>query len=80
MSAYHLRNIPLSTLIWFLEKLDLKCINKDKGHFKYSRKDLARPIVFQTHIDPVPEFIVKQILRTLKFSPQQFHEFVEKYK
>lgn len=42
-----------------------KCINHDKGHDKYVKSSLLRPIVIQNHIDPVPEFIVKQIMRTL---------------
>ena len=40
-------------------------IRHDKGHEKYAKKSLTRPIVIQDHIDPVPEFIVKQIMRTL---------------
>ncbi|MCL2074689.1 MAG: hypothetical protein FWH18_12255 [Marinilabiliaceae bacterium] len=44
----------------------------EAGHEKWSRHDLTRPIIFQTHIDPVPEFIVKSNLRTLNMSRQDF--------
>lgn len=70
-------NLSLSTVIKLLERLGCKCIRKDKGHFKFSRKDLLRPIVLQTHIDPVPQFIVKQIMRTLKISNDQMEDLLK---
>lgn len=42
------------------------------GHEKWSRSDIDRPITIQTHIDPVPEFIVKQVLRHLEMTRSQF--------
>jgi len=42
------------------------------GHEKWFRADLDRPITIQTHIDPVPEFIIKQVLRHLDLSREQF--------
>jgi hypothetical protein len=35
---------------------------------------MERPITLQTHIDPVPEFIVKQVLRHLKMDKKTFFE------
>jgi hypothetical protein len=43
----------------------LKHIRTTGGHKIWGGKSLQRPIVLQTHIDPVPGFIVKQILRAL---------------
>ena len=48
-----------------------------KGHGKYTRADLNRPIVFQNHIDPVPEFIVKNILRLFPYSKDEFFEILD---
>ena len=31
-----------------------------------------RPITIQTHIDPVPEFIIKQVLRHLNMDKKTF--------
>lgn len=50
------------------------------GHEKWSRKDLDRPITIQTHIDPVPEFIVKQVLRHLKIDRKTFFKKFRKIK
>lgn len=48
------------------------------GHEKWSRSDLDRPITIQTHIDPVPEFIVKQVLRHLNMTRNQFFSTISK--
>ena len=66
-------------MIWFLEHQGLKNISTEGGHAKYTRSDLLRPIIIQTHISPVPEFIVKQILGYLSFSKKDFHLYIQKY-
>src|SRR5206468_313275 len=61
----------------FLEKEGLHSSGIVGGHEKWTRKDLFRPIIIQTHVDPVPEFIVKQILRNLKISREEFLKRIE---
>jgi len=39
---------------------------------------MDRPVTIQTHIDPVPEFIIKQVLRHLKMERDEFFEKFEK--
>ncbi|HRN34563.1 MAG TPA: hypothetical protein PLQ53_10255 [Saprospiraceae bacterium] len=39
---------------------------------------MDRPITIQTHIDPVPEFIVKQVLRHLSMDRNEFFKQMEK--
>lgn len=41
-----------------------------------SRKDLARPIVVQTHVDPVPEFVIKNALKILGIDRNRFIEII----
>jgi predicted RNA binding protein YcfA (HicA-like mRNA interferase family) len=79
MNTYKLSNVPLTTMQWFLEHNGLKCIKQTGGHEKWSRKDLLRPIILQSHITPVPEFIVKQILKHLNFSKKEFCQYIEKH-
>lgn len=79
MNTYKLSNIPLKTLIWFIQHVGCNEIGTEGGHVKYARKDLLRPIIIQTHIDPVPEFIVIQTLRHLGFNKKQFHEYLKKH-
>ena len=78
MNTYKLSNIPLKTLQWFLEHQGLKCIGHTGGHEKWSRIDLLRPIILQSHITPVPEFVIKQILKHLNFTKIEFCVYLEK--
>jgi hypothetical protein len=77
MSGRYLRNISISQFESFLELAQCKFKNNEKGHCKYIRSDLNRPIVFQNHIDPVPEFIVKNILRLFPYSKEDFFDIIE---
>jgi len=77
MSTKKLSNIPLKDFRKFLKKQGLKIIKTSKGrggHEKWARADLDRPITIQTHVDPVPEFIVKQVLRYLGMTREEFFE------
>jgi len=77
MSTKHLRNISISQFESFLELACCKYTKVTGGHAKYLRSDLNRPIIFQTHIDPIPEFIVKNNLRLLGISKKQFWDILE---
>ena len=49
---------------------------QSKDAEKYSKQSLLRPIVIQDHIDPVPGFIVKQIMRTLKLTTKDMEKIL----
>lgn len=72
-----LKNIPLKTIREYLILKGLKHIRTTGGHEIWGGKSLQRPIVLQTHIDPVPEFIVKQILRALNETDEGFLRFLQ---
>lgn len=81
MSTNKLSNIPIQKFRKFLESQGLNIIKDSTGrggHEKWSKLNLARPITIQTHIDPVPEFIVKQILRHLNMDKNTFFEEFKK--
>lgn len=80
MSTKHLRNISISQLESFLELCLCKFIKSTKGHAQYTRSDLTRPLPFQNHIDPVPEFIIQNLLRGLGYSKKEFYEILEQKK
>lgn len=77
MSGFHLKNIEVKTLRQYLEWKGLKYYRTKGGHEIWGRSDLLRPIVFQTHINPVPEFIIKQILRNLGEDREDFIRFLQ---
>ncbi len=65
MSTHKLSNISIKEYKIFLTNCGCKYIRTSGGHEIWSRADLFRSITFQTHIDPVPERIIKQALRVL---------------
>ncbi len=81
MSTKKLSNIPLKDFRKFLSCQGLNIIKSSKGrggHEKWSKSRMDRPVTIQTHIDPVPEFIVKQVLRHLDMSRNDFFEAILK--
>ena len=75
MSTKKLSNIPLKDFRKFLSSQGLNIIKSTKGrggHEKWSKSGMDRPITIQTHIDPVPEFIVKQVIRHLDMNRNDF--------
>lgn len=80
MSTKKLSNISIYDFRKFLKNQGLNIIKSTKGrggHEKWSRADLTRPITIQTHIDPVPEFIVKQVLRHLELTREDFCDIMK---
>lgn len=78
MSTRKFTNISISQYESFLELVHCKFVKGPGGHHvKYIRRDLFRPIVFQNHIEPVPEFVVLNGLRTLGISKNEFWEILE---
>lgn len=81
MSTRKFSNIPVDDFRKFLQGQGLKLIKEGRGrggHEKWSRSDLDRPIIIQSHIDPVPEFIVKQVLRHLKMDREDFFKAIDR--
>jgi len=75
MSTKKLSNISLKDFRKFLKYMGLNVIKSTKGrggHEKWSKKGMQRPITIQTHITPVPEFIVKQVIRHLGLDRESF--------
>ena len=67
-----LSNIPILDYRRFLTHLGCKKYKVNGGHEHWTRTDFIRPITFQTHKDPVPEFIVKQHAAILGFTKNDF--------
>ena len=77
MAGNRLKNIPLKLFREYLKSKGLQIIRTKGGHEVWGGKQLLRPIVLQTHIDPVPEFIIKNNLRNLGESADDFIKFCE---
>lgn len=46
----------------------------------WMKDGLLRNVVIQTHIDPIPEDIIKNNLRTIGLSVERFDELLKKIK
>ena len=81
MNTFRLSNVSLKNMRLFLKAQGLQKSNISKGrggHEKWERKGMLRPIILQTSQDPVPERIVKQIMRHLKLNRTEFIQLFKK--
>lgn len=77
MTTRKLNNISISEFESFLELAKCTYVGTNSGHIKYTRCDLRRPIIFQTHEKPIPEFIIKNNLRILGYDKNDFFDILE---
>ena len=77
MTKSPLKNIPIKTFREFLRWEGLDYVRTNGGHEIWNKKRLFRPVVFQTHIDPVPEKVVRQILKAIGSSAESYIEFLQ---
>lgn len=75
MTQNRLKNVPLRLFRDYLTYKGLKKQRTSSGHEIWGGANLKRPIVLQTHIDPIPEFIVRNCLRTLNVKSDNFIDF-----
>ena len=73
-----LSNITLDEFCAFLKAQGLTMQRTNGGHEMWARDEMSRPVVFQTHIDPLPEFVVKNNLNAIGVSRKTFLDFFEK--
>lgn len=77
MSVNPLKNVSLKECGRFLLKVGCQNKRTTGGHEHWTRSDLLRPITIQTHIDPVPERIMKQIIKALEIDRDEFLEIMK---
>ena len=76
MSTYKTSNVPLKDFRKFLGKMGAKHKRDRGGHEIYFHKDLPRSIPIQSHLDPVPEFIVLEILNYFGVSKKKMWDII----
>jgi hypothetical protein len=72
MNTIRLSNISLKDFREFLFENGCSKINNNTkgrgGHELWIKKGLTRPITLQTHVDPVPEKVIRSNIKTLGIS------------
>ena len=71
-----LSNITIDLFRSFLKSEGLTLIRTTGGHEIWGKPGLTRPIVIQTHVDPIPEFIIINNLRSLGITRKSFESFI----
>jgi hypothetical protein len=75
-----LGNISIKEFREFLKYHDLNFLRIKSGHEIWSKKTLTRPVTFQTHIDPIPTFIISNNLRTMGLTSTDLRSFLSQRK
>ena len=80
MSVKKLSNISIKEFRKFLRLAGCKKIRTKGGHEIWSRggTDDTRSITFQTHINPVPKFIIVNNLSDLNYTKDDFFDILGK--
>lgn len=73
-----LSNISIDDFRSYLLANGLECIRTTGGHEVWSKPGMTRPVILQTHIEPIPEFIVKNNLRSIGKTRKEFEEYLRK--
>ena len=78
MNTYKLSNISIAQFREFLFEIGCTRISIEGGHEKWHKNGCLRPIIIQIHIDPIPEFIIKNNLRSLGLTRKDFIDWMKR--
>ena len=78
MNTYKLSNISIAQFREFLFEIGCTRISIEGGHEKWHKNGCLRPIIIQTHIYPIPEFIIKNNLRSLGLTRKDFIDWMKR--
>ena len=79
MNTYRLSNTSIATFREFLRHCGCRYVGITGGHEKWHKEGCTRFVIFQTHIDPIPEFILKSNLRTIGCTRKQFEQWLKSH-
>ncbi len=73
-----LANITIAEFRSVLERLGLSKTRTKGGHEAWMKEGMTRPVIIQTHVNPIPEFIIRNNLRNIGISKQEFLDILER--
>lgn len=73
-----LSNLTINDLRLVLRYFGLEFLRTKGGHELWAKPGMKRPIVFQTHLKPIPEFVVLNLMKTLGIDKQELVSILEK--
>ena len=75
-----IKNTSLKAFRKYLEFKGLRHIKTEGGHEKWIKQGMHRPVIIETHIDPVPEFIVRNNLGTMGSNKKELEDWLSSKK
>ena len=73
-------NISVARFRRLLIALGLSCVRTRGGHEMWYKEGMLRNAVFQTHEEPIPEDIIKNNIRTIGISKEEFDAQLDEIK
>ncbi len=73
-------NISIARFRKILKALGLELVRTKGGHEMWFKEGMLRNVVFQTHEEPIPEDIIKNNIRTIGISKEEFDKVLEEIK
>lgn len=73
-----LSNISVKDFRNALTLLGLSPIRTKGGHEAWMKKGMLRPVIFQSHVNPIPEFIIRNNLSNIGISKVDFISILNK--
>jgi len=71
-----IKNIPRNSFRNFLRYKGLRLIKTEGGHEKWWKEGMLRPVILQTHVDPIPEFIIRNNLTSMMSSRKELENWL----
>lgn len=72
-----LANVSLKEFRTVLLLLGLVKVRTKGGHEAWMKKGMTRPLIIQTHEDPIPEFVLRNGLRNIGISKELFLKLLD---
>ena len=73
-------NISVTRFRNILKALGLDYVRTKGGHEMWFKEGMLRNVVFQTHEEPIPEDIIKNNIKTIGITKEEFEEKLNEIK
>ncbi len=73
----NLSNVSIREMRALLTLLGLKVVRTKGGHEAWRKTGMTRSVIIQTHVEPVPEFVVKNAIINLGMTRKEFIALLE---
>jgi len=73
-------NITVARFRKILKALGLEQVRTKGGHEMWFKEGMLRNVVFQNHLEPIPEDIIKNNIRTIGISKEEFDAQLDEIK